>query len=84
MEELTRLQASQQAFHTHMTRIFNKVEETLASELTYLNTAINQLEKEQIIKLDTQITELLKDAPELEESIMESEELQDTILEKMN
>jgi len=67
MEELTRLQASQQAFHTHMTRIFNKVEETLASELTYLNTTINQLEKEQIIKLDTQITELLKDATELEE-----------------
>jgi len=60
------------------------MEETLASELTYLNTTINQLEKEQIIKLDTQITELLKDATELEEAIMESEELQDTILEKMN
>jgi len=61
-------------------RIFNKVEETLAYELdelavTYLNTAISQLEKkeEQIVKLDKRITELLRDATELEEAILDSE-----------
>jgi len=54
------------------------VEETLAYELdelplTYLNTAFSQKsKKEKIVKLDKQITELLQDATELEEAIMES------------
>ena len=91
MEELTCLQASQRAYCSHVTRILNKVEETLATELdklaiTYLNMAVTQLErkKEQIVQLDKQIFELIQDATVLEESIMDSEELQDTILEKVN
>ena len=36
MEELTGLQASRRAFRSHVTRILNKVEETLAKELDEL------------------------------------------------
>ena len=91
MEELARLQASRRAYRSHVTRILNKVEETLATTIdelaiTYLNTAVTQLEKkkEQIVQLDQQIFALIQDATALEESIMDSEELQDTILEKVN
>jgi len=73
----------------HVTRI--KVKETLAKEidelaLTYLNTAVSQLEKkyEQIAKLDTQITDLIQDPGELEEAIMDSEMVQDEFIEKIN
>jgi len=62
IEELTCLQTLWRAYRSHVTRIFNKVEETLANKIddlaiTYLRTAITQLEKkkEQIIKLDEQI-----------------------------
>jgi len=58
------------------------VEETLANEInnlaiTYLRTAITQLEKkkEQIIKLDEQIIAGLEDASALEVMILDSEEL---------
>ena len=91
MEELTRLQASRRAFRSHVTRILNKVEETLAKELdelaiTYLNTAVTQLERkrEQIVQLDEQIFVRIQDATALEEAIIDSEELQDLILEKVN
>ena len=86
MEELARLQASRRACHSHVTRIFHKVEETLATELdelaiTYLNTAVTQLErkKKRIMQLDQQIFVLLQDA-----STLDSEALQDLILEKVN
>ena len=91
MEELTRLQASRRSFRSHVTRILNKVEETLAKELdelaiTYLNTAVTQLERkrEQIVQLDEQIFVRIQDATALEEAIIDSEELQDLILEKVN
>jgi len=74
-----------------MTRILNKVEDTLANEidelvLTYLRTAITQLEKkwEQIIKVDECIIEHIQDVDELETAILNAEELQDLILEKIN
>ena len=91
MEGLARLRASRRAYRAHVTRIFGKVEETLASQIdelatTYLTTAISQLEKkkEQIVKLDEQIFELIEDSSELEDAIMDSEELQDSIVEKVN
>ena len=91
MEELTRLQTSRRAYRSHVTRIFNKVEEALAKEIdelgvTYLKTAVTQLEKkrEQIVKLDQQILDRLQDPTDLEDAIMDSEELQDSISEKIN
>ena len=93
MEGLTRLRTSKSAYRSHITRIFGKVEETLASKIdeltiTYLNTGISQLEKkkEQIVQLNEQIFELIEDPSELEKAIMDSEKLQDTItiVEKVN
>ena len=91
MEESARLRTSQKAYRSHVTRILNKVEETLANDidelaLTYLKTAMTQLEKkkEQIAAIDQRIIELTQDADELETAILDSEELQDVILEKIN
>ena len=91
MKRLTRLRTSRRAYRSHVTRIFGKVVETLATELdelvvTYLNTAVTQLEKkkEQIVALDEQIFELIQESTKLEEAIMDSEELHDTIMEKVN
>ncbi|XP_065885751.1 serine-rich adhesin for platelets-like [Dysidea avara] len=91
MEELTRLQTSRRAYRSHVTRIFNKIEDTLTHEIdelaiTYLRTAVTQLEKklDQIVKIDQEICGLIEDANTLEDTIMDSEELQDTIAEKIN
>ena len=91
MEELTRLQTSRRAYRSHVTRIFNKIEDTLTHEIyklaiTYLRTAVTQLEKklDQIVKIDQEIYGLIEDANTLEDTIMDSEELQDTITEKIN
>ena len=81
MEQLTRLQTSRRTYRSHVTRILNKVDETLDKEidelaLPYLTTAVSQLEKKhgQITKLDEQIAELIQDPGGLEEAIMDSEE----------
>ena len=91
MEGLTRLRTSRRAYRSHVTGIRTKVEETLTEDidelaLTYLKTAVTQLEKkhEQIVELDQQITELIQDPDELETAILDAEELQDLILEKIN
>ena len=77
MEGLIRLQTSQRAYRSHVTRIFNKVEETLANEIdeltiTYLNTTVAQLEKkkEQIVKLDQQIVKLDQQIVKLDQQIV--------------
>jgi len=91
MEESDRLRTSRKAYCAHITRILNKVEAMLDTEinelaLTYLRTAIAQLEKkkEQITTLDQQIIDLTQDSDELEMAIMDAEELLDLILEKIN
>ena len=91
MEEPARLRTSRKAYRSHVTRILNKVDDTLANEidelaLTYLRTAITQLEKknERITTLDQQIIDLAQDPNELETAILDAEELQDLILEKIN
>ena len=91
MEEPARLRTSRKAYRSHVTRILNKVDDTLANEidelaLTYLRTAITQLEKkkERITTLDQQIIDLAQDPDELETAILDAEELQDLILEKIN
>jgi len=62
MEESDRLRTLWKAYRTHVTRILNKVEATLDTEidelaLNYLRMAIAQLEKkkEQITTLDQRI-----------------------------
>jgi len=82
---------SWKAYRAHVTRILNKVEATLDTEidelvLTYLRTAITQLEKkkEQITTLDQRIIDLIQDSDDLETAILDAEELQDLIMEKIN
>ena len=91
MEEPARLRTSRKAYRSHVTRILNKVDDTLVNDideltLTYLRTAITQLEKkrEQITTLDQRIIDLVQDPDELETAILDAEELQDLILEKIN
>ena len=91
MERLTHLQTSHRAYHSHVTRILNKVKKTLAKginelALTYLKTAVTQLEKkhEQICKVDTQIADLIQEPEELEVAILDCEELQELIIENIN
>jgi len=63
------------------------MEDTLASEIdklaiAYLKTAITQLEnkREQIIKVDEQIVDLMQIEDDLEAAILDSVELQSLIL----
>ena len=91
MEELARKRTSRKAFRSHVTRILNKVEETLSNDidelaLTYLKTAISQLEKKQgqITDLNQRIAKLIQDPDELETTILDAEKVQDLILEKIN
>ena len=91
MEGLTRLRSSRKGYCSHVTRILSKVEGALAKDVdeltvTYLTTAITQLEKkyEQIADLDREIMELIEDPSELEDTIMDSEEIQDLIMENIN
>ena len=78
MEELTRKRTSRKAYRSHVSRIRNKVEDTLGKDidefaLEYLRTAITQLEKkrEQINDLDTRIFELIDNPDELEMTILD-------------
>lgn len=88
MDETGRLRTSRKAYWVHVTRILNKVDDTLTNDVDELalRTMITQLEKkkEQITALDQQIIDLVKDPDELETSILDAEELQDSILEKIN
>ena len=67
MEGLTRLRSSRKGYRSHVTRILSKVEGALAKDVdeltvTYLTTAITQLEKkyEQIADLDREIMERIQ------------------------
>ena len=90
MEEPECLRTSWKAYHMYVTRILNKVEATLDTDinelaLTYLRMAITQLEKrEQITTLDQRIIDLVQDPDELETAILDAEKLQDLIMEKIN
>ena len=91
MEEPEHLRTSRKAYRAHVTRILNKVDATLDTDidelaLTYLRTAITQLEKkkEQITTLDQRIIDLVQDPDDLETAILDAEELQDLIMEKIN
>ena len=90
MEELARLQASRKGYKSHVTRLYNKVDEILSSELnefsvTSLTTAIEQLnkKKETLSQIDRRVTELIESPEDLEEAIFDAEETQDTIVDKI-
>ena len=76
MEDLARLQASRKGYKSHVTRLYNKVDEILSSELnefsvTSLTTAIEQLnkKKETLAQIDGRVTELIESPEDLEEAI---------------
>ena len=90
MEELTRLQASRKGFKSHVTRLYNKVDELIDNEVDEYSVALLTKTMEQLRskgdklnKIDEQIVTLINDPEELEYYIVESEELQDAITDKM-
>ncbi|XP_065893821.1 uncharacterized protein [Dysidea avara] len=90
MEDLTRLQASRKAYKSHVTRLYNKIDDLFNSEtddytITTLTTAVEQLSSKQtkIAELDERITTLIKEPEELTEAMIEAGELEDSIMDKI-
>ena len=83
MEDLTRLNASQKAYKSHVTRLYNKIDDYT---ITTLTTAVEQLstKKIKIAELDERIITLIKDPEDLTEAIIEAGELEDSIVEKIS
>ena len=86
MEQLDRLQASRKGFKSHVTRLYNKVDELIYNEVddysvALLIKAMEQLKSkgDKLNKIDEQITTLIDDPHELEEYVLETEEHQDNI-----
>ena len=90
MEGLAKLQASRKAFRSHLTRIYNKMDELdltqpateeIASQVT---SYIEQLQRkaESIRQLDSKISAEIRDNEDLEREVYEEEEIQDSIIEK--
>ena len=68
MEELTRLQASRKGFKSHVTRLYNKVEELIDNEVDEYSVALLTKTMEQLRskgdklnKIDEQIVTLIND-----------------------
>lgn len=90
MKELARLQASRKEHRSHVTRVFNKIDDLISKDvdeftLTSIRTALEQLQrkKELIHQMDQRIAELIQTPEDLEEAVCEAEELQDIILEEI-
>jgi len=90
MEQLTRLQASRKGLKSHVTRIYNKIDNLIEQEaddysIPLLTKAMEQLldKADKLYKIHDQITSLINDPHELEDYIVESEELIDEILDKL-
>ena len=90
MEGLAKLQASRKAFRSHLTRIYNKMDELdftqpateeIASQVT---SYIDQLQRkaESIRQLNSKISAEIRDTKDLEREVYEAEEIQDSIIEK--
>ena len=91
MEDLTRLNASRKAYKSHVTRLYNKIDDLCATKvddytITTLTTAVEQLstKKIKIAELDERIITLIKDPEDLTEAIIEAGELEDSIVEKIS
>ena len=90
MEGLAKLQASRKAFRSHLTRIYNKMEEIdftqpATEEITSQVTSyIDQLKRkaESIRQLDSRISAEIRESEDLEREVYEAEEVQDLIIEK--
>ena len=90
MEQLDRLQTSRKGFKSHVTRLYNKVDELIYKEVddysvALLIKAMEQLKSkgDKLNKIDEQIATLIDDPHELEEYVLETEELQDDITDKI-
>ncbi|XP_065886666.1 uncharacterized protein [Dysidea avara] len=90
MEDLTHLQASRKAYKSHVTRLYNKIDDLFDSEtddytITTLTTAVEQLSSKQtkIAELDERITTLIKEPEELTEAMIEAGELEGSIMDKI-
>ena len=88
MEELQRKVASRRGHRAHLTKLNNKMEDIMASELDAVQRAtiaihIKQLEQKRLklSQFDTEIADLIENPEDLEQEILESEELQCTIAE---
>ena len=90
MEEKTRLSASRSRYKGHVTRLFNKIDELIATDFddyttTSLNNAVEQLTRkmEKISQIDEQLLKTFEDASELESTVLYAEELHDEITNKI-
>ena len=89
MERVAKLKASRKAFHSHLTRIYGKIEELNLTkkdeETTTLTLSyIDQLQRkaESIDGLDLKIAAGVEHPKDLEREIFEAEEIKDTLIEK--
>ena len=88
MEELQHKVASRRGHRAHLTKLNNKMEDIMASELDAVQRAtiaihIEQLEQKRLklSQFDTEIADLIENPEDLEQEILESEELQCTMAE---
>ena len=84
MDQLTRHQATRKGLKSHVTRVYNKIDNLIEKEadeysIALLTKAMEQLQDkgDKLNKIDEQITILINDPHELEDYITESEELKD-------
>ena len=83
MEDLQRKVASRRGHRAHLTKLQNKMEDTMAREIDAVQGATNgiymgQLEqkRQKLSQLDPEIADLIQKLADLEQEILESEELQ--------
>ena len=92
MADMTRLQNSRNAYKSHVSRTFKKMDELMALDvideiqLSSLKTSQELLiqKRDTIRQLDAQILDGTENPDNLEDLILEIEETQDRILEKIN
>ncbi|XP_065909781.1 uncharacterized protein [Dysidea avara] len=90
MEQLSRHQASRKGLKSHVTRLYNKIDDLVDKEvdeysIALLTKAMEQLQDkcDKLNKIDEQIITLIDEPQGLEDYIMESEDLKDDIADKL-
>ena len=90
MEQLARHHASRKGLKSHVTRLYNKIDALIDSEIddysiALLSKAMDQLKDkgDKLDKIDEEIVSLINDPHELEGFVIDSEELKDEISDKL-
>ena len=90
MEGLSRLTASRGGYRSHLTKLQNKLDEIMESEIDAVQRAtlimyMEQLQRkgEKLSQLDAEIAALLDKPEDLEREIFESEDIQNSIMERI-